>query len=68
MSEIKLVEVTVAMAPSYVQYECPECGAKIQHDFKDFRSNYGYHTEWDGLTITCAKCEKEIKINNVDWD
>ena len=58
--------VTLAQAPSDVEFTCPYCEANISEDFEDFLDDQGLSwsefSDWQYDPIKCPFCENEIEV------
>lgn len=70
MRELKKADITIAMAPKYVNYECPHCGREVAVTYSDFRDERisDYWLDWEGDTAICDECGAEFKIGSVEVD
>ena len=64
--------VTIAQAPTDVEFTCPYCEANISEGFEDFLDDQGlswsdcYDRQHD--PIKCPFCENEIEVSyEFDW-
>ena len=70
MQELKKADITIEMAPKYVEYECPHCGREVEVSYSDFEDERtsDYWPEWEGDTVICDECGAEFRIDKVEVD
>ena len=68
----KMLPATVRMIhqPSIAQIDCPHCYEEIISDYDNFVKYMGceFASELVGRIIKCPSCEKEIEIEDWEWD
>lgn len=60
------VDYTIISKPVYIKFECPYCGEEIEVPFEevDYKTDY-----WgDGARVDCPNCDKEVELNNYEYD
>lgn len=60
------IDYTIISKPAYIQFECPHCHEDVEIPFGevDYKTDY-----WgDGAWCNCSKCNKEIELNNYEYD
>jgi predicted RNA-binding Zn-ribbon protein involved in translation (DUF1610 family) len=62
------IDLTVNSVPVSVTWSCPHCGAEIEIPYSSFCSDIGEPCDWMSSKFECPKCEKEVKIDYVEWD
>ena len=62
--------VRVIKTPIKTQIDCPHCDEEIMSSYGEFIKAMGceYSGDWEGRVIQCPRCEKEIEIDDVEWD
>lgn len=68
----KMLPATVRMIHqlSIAQIDCPHCYEEIISDYDNFVKNMRceFASELPGRIIKCPSCEKEIEIEDWEWD
>lgn len=68
----KMLPATVRMIHqlSIAQIDCPHCYEEIISDYDNFVKYIGceFASELPGRIIKCPSCEKEIEIEDWEWD
>jgi predicted RNA-binding Zn-ribbon protein involved in translation (DUF1610 family) len=64
----KKVDIRVVSTPVTVEFECPHCEDDVRFDYDDFNDLVGEPCDWKYSSLKCPKCEKEIAIDDVEWD
>ena len=62
--------LTIIQCPVEVNFECPHCHEDIEIEyciFTDFIETNNPR-DWEGSILACPRCEKEIEIDEVEWD
>lgn len=60
------VDYTIISKPAYVHFTCPHCheDAEVPFDKVDYKTDY-----WgDGAWVDCPWCEKEVELDNYEYD
>lgn len=67
MDSIGLRIVTI---PVEVAFTCPHCFWENSIDIDDFNTSMGseYPGDWEGQVVKCEECEKELNIEDIEWD
>lgn len=65
---LKKADFMIVQTPTYVEAECPYCELGFQLDCDELADISSYPGDWEGQTVECPNCEKEIIIDDVDWD
>ena len=62
---VRIIEI-----PTIIQIDCPHCDKEIISDYDNFTKGMGsrYASELVGRRIKCPSCEKEIEIEDWEWD
>ena len=65
--------VTLAQAPTDVEFTCPYCEADVSEDFEEFLDeqglSWGDFPDWEYDPIKCPFCENEIEVSyEFDWE
>ena len=62
---VRIIEI-----PTIIQIDCPHCDKEIISDYDNFTKGMGsrYASDWEGRIIKCTNCEKEIEIEDWEWD
>ena len=60
------VDYTIISKPAYVKFECPYCHEDVEVSF----DNVDYKTDYwgDGAWVDCSYCEKEVELDNYEYD
>ncbi|KIS21687.1 hypothetical protein [Clostridium botulinum] len=63
-------DVRVIQKPVEIRIDCPHCCYEIDMSYSDFEDLMpsDYPGDWTGEKIECPNCEKEIEIEDNEWD
>lgn len=67
-NNLKKADFIIATVPAYVVGECPYCEEDFEVDYREFSTFSDYPGDWRGEVVECPNCEREIIIDDVDWD
>lgn len=56
----------IISAPSYITFECPHCGSKVQIPWGDLLPPECWSDAWDD--VTCPECFEEVELGEYDYD
>lgn len=64
------IGVRVVTIPVEIAFTCPYCYWENSIDFDDFTEMMvsEYPGDWEGQTLKCEDCNKELNIEDVEWD
>lgn len=62
---VRIIEI-----PTIIQIDCPHCDKEIISGYDNFAKGMGSRcaSDWGGKIIKCTNCEKEIEIEDWEWD
>lgn len=62
---VRIIEI-----PTIIQIDCPHCDKEIISGYDNFAKGMGSRcaSDWGGRIIKCTNCEKEIEIEDWEWD
>lgn len=62
---VRIIEI-----PTIIQIDCPHCDKEIISDYDNFVKYMGceFASELVGRIIKCPSCEKEVEIEDWEWD
>ncbi|MGL6184751.1 MAG: hypothetical protein ACRC1T_05165 [Clostridium chrysemydis] len=62
--------IRIIQEPVDIRIDCPYCDCEIEMLYNDFEELMliSYPGDWIGERIICPDCEKEIKIESLEWD
>lgn len=62
---VRIIEI-----PTIIQIDCPHCDKEIISGYDNFAKGMGSRcaSDWEGRIIKCTNCEKEIEIEDWEWD
>lgn len=60
----------IITTPVRVKVNCPHCYDELVTGYDNFIDIAGseHSYDWEGVVIQCPNCEKEIEIDDVEWD
>ena len=56
------------MSTTKVTFECPHCKTEVVEKYGDFCIEVGEPCDWKYSKIECPECEKELEIDNAEWN
>jgi len=62
------VKITVVTTVVKIQFDCPHCRDGIEIAYKEFCGIVGEYCDWHDSDFECPNCEKQITIDEIDWD
>lgn len=61
------IEYVIHSVPDNITFDCPHCGeteVEVKFSEVDFKTDY-----WgDGATVICPYCNKEVELDNYEYD